>query len=168
LLKLLVGRHQPDAGSIEWGHETHLGYFAQDHKDLLDDPKLTPLEFAWGACPQEGTAFVRGRLGRVLFSGEDVETSAVALSGGEAARLIFCRMMVERPNVLLLEEPTNHLDLEAIEALVEALEAFEGTLLFVSHDRWFVSELATRVVELTPDGLNDFKGTFQEYLDRSS
>ncbi len=166
LLKLLVDRLEPNAGRIAWGHETHLGYFAQDHKDLLTDPKLTPLEFVWEACPAEGTAFVRGRLGRMLFSGDEVDKSVAALSGGEGARLIFCRMMVESPNVLLLDEPTNHLDLEAIEALVGALMEFEGTLLFVSHDRWFVSQLATRVIEVTKDGLNDFQGTFAEYLEQ--
>ncbi len=166
LLKLLVDRLEPNAGRITWGHETHLGYFAQDHKDLLTDPKLTPLEFVWEACPAEGTAFVRGRLGRMLFSGDEVDKSVAALSGGEGARLIFCRMMVESPNVLLLDEPTNHLDLEAIEALVRALMEFEGTLLFVSHDRWFVSQLATRVIEVTKDGLNDFQGTFAEYLEQ--
>ncbi len=164
LLKLLVDRLAPDAGSVSWGHETHLGYFAQDHKDLLTDPKLTPLDFVWNVCPGEGTSFVRGRLGRMLFSGDEVDKSVAALSGGEGARLIFCRMMVEKPNVLLLDEPTNHLDLEAIEALVQALKEFDGTLLFVSHDRWFVSQLATRVIEVTKEGLNDCPGNFDEYL----
>ena len=101
---------------------------------------------------------MRGQLGRVLFSGDDVEKTVGTLSGGEAARLVFCRIMVEKPNVLVLDEPTNHLDLEAIEALVEALKAFEGTLLFVSHDRWFVSALATRILEVTPTGFRDFPG----------
>lgn len=164
LLKILVGKLVEDAGGVKWGHETHLGYFAQDHKDLLDDPKKTPLDFVWDVCPAEGTSFVRGQLGRVLFSGDEVEKAVTTLSGGEAARLIFCRLMVERPNVLVLDEPTNHLDIEAIEALLEALQKFEGTLLFVSHDRWFVSELATRVVEIKEDGLTDFRGTFDEYL----
>jgi len=102
----------------------------------------------------------------VLFSGDDVEKKVGSLSGGEAARLIFCRIIAERPNVLVLDEPTNHLDLEAIAALVDGLRAFEGTVLFVSHDRWFVSELATRILEVTPDGLRDFPGTYAEYLQR--
>jgi ABC-type multidrug transport system ATPase subunit len=120
----------------------------------------------WGSCPKEGTSFVRGHLGRMLFSGEDVTKKVGSLSGGEAARLIFCRIVVEKPNLLILDEPTNHLDLEAIAALVEGLKKFEGTVLFVSHDRWFVSELATRVLEVTPDGPRDFPGTYQEYLER--
>jgi ABC-type multidrug transport system ATPase subunit len=110
---------------------------------------------------------VRGQLGRVLFSGDDVNKKVGALSGGEAARLVFCRIMVEKPNVLVLDEPTNHLDLEAIEALVEALKAFEeGTLIFVSHDRAFVSALATRILEVTPQGFRDFPGSYDEYLER--
>ena len=110
--------------------------------------------------------FVRGQLGRVLFSGEDVDKPIGALSGGEAARLVFCRIIVEQPNVLVLDEPTNHLDLEAIAALVDGLKAFEGTVLFVSHDRWFVSELATRILEVTAEGPRDFPGTYGEYLER--
>jgi ABC-type multidrug transport system ATPase subunit len=102
----------------------------------------------------------------MLFSGDSVEKSVASLSGGEGARLIFCRMLVERPNVLVLDEPTNHLDLESIDALVQALLKFEGTLIFVSHDRWFVSRLATHILELTPEGVNDFPGTYDEYLQR--
>jgi len=101
----------------------------------------------------------------VLFSGDDVKKPLGALSGGEAARLVFCRRSVEKPNVLVLDEPTNHLDLEAIEALVEGLKAFDGTLIFVSHDRWFVSQLATRIVEISEDGIEDFTGTYDEYLE---
>jgi len=100
----------------------------------------------------------------VLFSRDEVEKKVASLSGGEAARLLFARLGVEKPNVLVLDEPTNHLDLEAIEALVEALAAFDGTLLFVSHDRWFVSRLATRIVEITEHGLNDYHGSYDDYL----
>jgi len=100
----------------------------------------------------------------VLFSGPDVGKRVALLSGGEAARLIFALLAVRRPNVLVLDEPTNHLDLEAIHALCEALKAYTGTVVFVSHDRWFVSELATRVVELTPEGPRDFPGTYADYL----
>jgi ABC-type multidrug transport system ATPase subunit len=114
----------------------------------------------------EGTSYVRGQLGRVLFSGDDVEKTIGSLSGGEAARLIFSRLIVEKPNLLVLDEPTNHLDLEAIGALVDGLKAFEGTLLFVSHDRWFVSELASRILEVTTNGPRDFPGTYAEYLER--
>jgi ABC-type glutathione transport system ATPase component len=102
----------------------------------------------------------------VLFSGADVDKRVALLSGGEAARLIFGLLAVQKPNVLVLDEPTNHLDLEAIHALGDALKAFTGTVIFVSHDRWFVSELATRVVEITPAGPRDFPGTYAEYLER--
>jgi ABC-type multidrug transport system ATPase subunit len=125
---------------------------------------MTPIDYVWEACPGEGTATVRGALGRLLFSGEDVTKRVGALSGGEAARLIFCRIIVEKPNFLILDEPTNHLDLEAIAALVEGLAAFPGTVVFVSHDRSFVSALATRVLEVTKEGLRDFPGTYAEYL----
>ncbi len=166
LLKALVGKLQADSGKFEWGHEAALGYFPQDHKDLLVDPALTPLSFVWDACPAEPTTYVRGQLGRMLFSGKDVEKSVSILSGGEAARVIFARLSVERPNVLILDEPTNHLDLETIDALSDALTAYEGTLLFVSHDRYFVSRIATRIIELRADGFSDFPGSYDEYLAR--
>jgi ATPase subunit of ABC transporter with duplicated ATPase domains len=166
LLKIVVGRLEPDAGEVRFGHEVRLGYFAQDHREVLVDPNQTALDFMWAARPKEGTAFVRGYLGRVLFSGDDVQKRVASLSGGEAARLVFGRLMAEQPNVLVLDEPTNHLDLEAIHALVGALRAYEGTVLFVSHDRWFVSQLATRILEVTPTGPRDFPGTYDEYLAR--
>ncbi len=164
LLKILVGQLTADAGKVEWGHETKVGYFAQDHAELLDDVRMTPLNFVWNACPEEGTSYVRGMLGRALFSGDEVEKSVTALSGGESARLIFCRLMVQKPNVLVLDEPTNHLDLESIEALIAALNKYDGTVIFVSHDRWFVSQLATRVFEVRADGFTDYAGTYQEFL----
>lgn len=167
LLKILADTIRADRGTFEWGVHAKVGYFAQDHHDLLADPKLTPLHFVWDAVPAESTSYVRGQLGRLLFSGDEVEKPVGNLSGGEAARLIFARLAVEKPNILLLDEPTNHLDLESIDALAAALKKFEGTLLFVSHDRWFVSELADRILELKPAGLTDFRGTYDEYLDRA-
>jgi len=166
LLKIAVEQLAADAGRVRWGHEARPGYFPQDHREVLVDGEATPLEIISEACPGESPTYVRGQLGRVLFSGEEAEKKVRLLSGGECARLIFALLSVARPNVLVLDEPTNHLDLEAIHALVAALKQFEGTLIFVSHDRWFVSELATRIVELTPRGPNDFPGTFAEYLAR--
>lgn len=166
LLKILVGQLRADQGQAEWGHETRVGYFAQDHAELLHDSRLTPLNFVWDACPDEGTSYVRGMLGRALFSGDEVEKSVTSLSGGEAARLIFCRLMVQKPNVLVLDEPTNHLDLEAIDALVNALQKYDGTVVFVSHDRWFVSRLATRIFEIRADGFTDYADTYDEFLRR--
>jgi len=166
LLRVAVERLDPDAGQVKWGHETRVGYFPQDHREVLSDADTTPLGALEAACPGESPTFVRGQLGRVLFSGDDVDKRVALLSGGEAARLIFALLAVERPNVLVLDEPTNHLDLESIHALIDAVKAFTGTVLFVSHDRWFVSALATRVIELTPAGPRDFPGTYAEYLER--
>ncbi len=164
LLKIAVKRLGADEGEAKWGYEARSGYFAQDHADLLTDPKATPLALMQAACPTEPEFAVRGRLGRVLFSGGDVTKRIGTLSGGEAARVVFARIMAERANVLVLDEPTNHLDIESIEALTIGLKAYEGTLLFVSHDRAFVSSLATRIVEVTEDGFRDRPGTYADYL----
>jgi ATPase subunit of ABC transporter with duplicated ATPase domains len=165
LLKIAVGALGPEAGKVIWGHETKVGYFAQDHHEALAEPEATPLDVMWEAAPKAETSWVRGQLGRVLFSGDDVHKKVKTLSGGEAARLVFGRIMAQKPNVLVLDEPTNHLDLESIEALVAGLAAFEeGTILFVSHDRAFVSALATRILEVTANGFRDYPGTYDDYL----
>jgi ATPase subunit of ABC transporter with duplicated ATPase domains len=164
LLRIAVERLAADVGSVKWGHEVRVGYFPQDHREVLEDADATPLGILTELCVGESPTYVRGQLGRVLFSGEEVDKRVGSLSGGEAARLIFAILAVQKPNVLVLDEPTNHLDLEAIHALVDAVKAYGGTVIFVSHDRWFVSQLATRIVEITADGLRDFKGTYAEYL----
>jgi ATPase subunit of ABC transporter with duplicated ATPase domains len=164
LLKIAIGLLEPDAGEVEWGYETHPGYFAQDHQEQFDDLTRTAEEWIWDFCPDKNIGWVRGRLALMLFSGDDPKKRLENLSGGEAARLIFSRLGMETPNVLVLDEPTNHLDLEAIEALVEGLKDYEGTLIFVSHDRWFVGALATRIVEIKPDGIRDYPGSYEEYV----
>jgi ATPase subunit of ABC transporter with duplicated ATPase domains len=164
LLRIVMGRLEADSGSTEWGHQVFPGYFAQDHRELLSGTTGTVESWLAAASPGQTVGWVRAQLGKVLFSGDEVEKKLASLSGGEAARLIFARLAVEQPNVLVLDEPTNHLDLEAIEALVGALQAFDGTLIFVAHDRWFVSQLATRILEITADGLNDYPGTYDEYI----
>lgn len=164
LLKILVDEIDADAGAIEWGHETHPGYFAQDHHEQLDGETITAQQWLRNHFPALTTTYLRGAMGLVLFSGDEAEKPLSALSGGEAARLNFCRLSLEKPNVLILDEPTNHLDLESIEALVDGLKAFDGTLIFVSHDRWFVGELADRIIEITRTGLSDYRGTYQEYV----
>jgi ATPase subunit of ABC transporter with duplicated ATPase domains len=164
LLKIAIGEVEPDAGEAQWGYETYTGYFAQDHHQQLTNEKQTVEASLWELCPGETIGFVRSRLALVLFSREEVEKRLGSLSGGEAARLLFARLSVQEPNILILDEPTNHLDLEAIEALVAALKEYEGTLIFVSHDRWFVSELADHIVEITPQGLQRFEGTYEEYV----
>jgi len=166
LLKIAMGEVAADAGSVTWGYETHPGYVAQDHREQLAASSQTLESWLASACPAESIGFVRGHLGAVLFSGDDADKKLLALSGGEAARLIFARQVIEKPNVLVLDEPTNHLDLEGIEALVVALKSYPGTLVFVSHDRWLVGELATRIIEITTQGINDFPGTYAEYLER--
>ncbi len=184
LLKIVVGRLEADEGSVEWGYETWPGYFAQDPKDHLagggaaggrtagagggamaGPPERRTAE-AWISdyCEGKGTGFARGKMGMVLFTGDDADKRLGALSGGESARLVLCSLMIRAPNVLILDEPTNHLDLESIEALVQGLKHFAGTLVFVSHDRWFVGRLANRIVEITEDGMRDYRGTYEEYV----
>jgi ATPase subunit of ABC transporter with duplicated ATPase domains len=164
LLKIAVGDTKADAGEVEWGYETRPGYFAQDHHEQIEDSPRTVEQWLWDYCPGKDRGFVRGHLGMMLFSGDDGEKPLSALSGGEAARLVLSRLALEQPNVLVLDEPTNHLDLESIEALVAGLQRYEGTLILVSHDRWFVRQLATRVVEISATGIRDYLGTYEEYV----
>ena len=164
LLKIAMGDLAPDAGEVEWGYETHPGYFAQDHQEQFDSPNNTGEAWIWSFCQDQGIGFVRGHMAMMLFSGDDVHKRLGSLSGGEAARLIFTRLAIAKPNVLVLDEPTNHLDLESIEALVEGLKRYQGTLIIVSHDRWFIGQLATRVIEIKPDEVRDYHGTYDEYV----
>ena len=164
LLKIAMGELAADAGETEWGYEAHPGYFAQDHREKLSPPNQTAEAWVWECCQDQGFGFVRGQMARMLFSGDEGEKRLSALSGGEAARLVFCRLAIAQPNVLVLDEPTNHLDLESIEALVAALKDYPGTLLIVSHDRWFISQLATRIVEIKPGEILDFRGTYEDYV----
>ena len=164
LLKIIMGELEADRGEAEWGYETHPAYFAQDHRDQFDPPHNTAEGWVWDSCPDRDIGYVRARMALMLFSGDDSKKRLSALSGGEAARLVFTRLSIARPNVLVLDEPTNHLDLESIEALVEGLKAFPGTLILVSHDRWFVSRLATRIVEIKPEEIRDYHGTYEEYV----
>jgi ATPase subunit of ABC transporter with duplicated ATPase domains len=164
LLKIAMGEVAPDSGEVEWGYETYPGYFAQDHHEDLAKEEMTVEQWTTQFCPDKGIGYVRGELALMLFSGDDPKKQLRALSGGEAARLVFTRLAIEKPNVLVLDEPTNHLDLESIEALVEGLKTYEGTLIFVSHDRWFIGQLATRIVDIEPSGVTDYQGTYEEYV----
>ena len=164
LLKIMIGDLEPDGGEVAWGYETHPGYFAQDHRELIAGSKEILQDWLWNHCPGESIGFVRNQLAKVLFTKDEAAKKVRNLSGGEAARMIFARLAVTEPNVLVLDEPTNHLDLEGIEALSDALAEYDGSIIFVSHDRWFVSRLASRIIEIRPDGIEDFVGTYAEYL----
>ena len=152
-----------DGGKVVWGHEVAVGYFAQDHTDSIAKD-TTAIAWLHQFDEQASQEELRGLLGQMLFSGEDALKPTAALSGGEAARLIFCRLMLQKPNFLVLDEPTNHLDLESINALNIALQRYEGTVLLVTHDHDVIEEVATRIWHLTGGQIEDFKGTYEEYL----
>ena len=165
LIKVLAGLLPYDEGEITWGHECHVGYFAQNHKELI--PSGTNVyDWLYSHTPKEKVTTIRTVLGQVLFSGDDTLKKTDVLSGGEAARLVFALLMLKQHNILLLDEPTNHLDLEAIEALITALTEFPGTIIFVSHNRFFVNRLATAVLELTFAGYTFYPGNYDDYLAR--
>jgi ATPase subunit of ABC transporter with duplicated ATPase domains len=151
-----------DAGLVVWGHEVAVGYFAQDHSDSIRGG-TTVIEWLHEFDPQASQEELRGLLGQMLFSGEDATKRTDALSGGEAARLIFCRIMLQKPNVLVLDEPTNHLDLESINALNIALQKYAGTVLLVTHDHDLIDEVATRIWHFEDGRIEDFKGPYEEY-----
>jgi ATPase subunit of ABC transporter with duplicated ATPase domains len=162
LLRCLDEDLAPDSGEVKWAEAATIGYFAQDHShDFESDVTLYDWIAPW---TKGGEQIIRGTLGRMLFSNDDIQKSVKVLSGGEQARMLFGKLTLLHNNVLLMDEPTNHLDMESIESLNLALENYPGTLIFVSHDREFVSSLATRILEMTPDGVIDFKGSYEEYL----
>jgi ATPase subunit of ABC transporter with duplicated ATPase domains len=152
-----------DAGQVIWGHNVAAGYFAQDHSESIIKGTTT-IEWLHQWKPQATQEELRGLLGQMLFSGEEALKPTRALSGGEAARLIFCRLMLQRPNVLILDEPTNHLDLESINALNISLQRYDGTVLFVTHDYDVIDEVASRIWHFHSGKIEDFKGTYAEYL----
>jgi ATPase subunit of ABC transporter with duplicated ATPase domains len=150
-----------DGGVIEWGHEVQVGYFAQDHRATIQ-PGLTVFDWLQQFDPTAGNEELRGLLGQMLFKSDEGLKPTAALSGGEAARLIFCRLMLQKPNVLLLDEPTNHLDLESINALNFSLQKYPGTLFLVTHDHDLLEETATRIWRVSASGVEDFKGAYEE------
>jgi ATPase subunit of ABC transporter with duplicated ATPase domains len=170
LLKLLVGELKPVEGSIKWAEKACPGYYAQDHAaEFSGGISLTEwIADHARASVNEGDdleTLIRGTLGRLLFSGDEQKKPVNVISGGEQGRMLFGKLMLQAPNVLIMDEPTNHLDMESIEALNTALDLFKGTLIFVSHDREFVSSLASRIFEIKLDGsLTDYQGTYEEYL----
>ncbi|WP_038383762.1 ABC-F family ATP-binding cassette domain-containing protein [Bradyrhizobium elkanii] len=166
LLKLVAGSTEPDDGAVAVGGSVKMGYFAQHAMDLLDGER-TVFQSLEDAFPQAGQGSLRALAGCFGFSGDDVEKKCRVLSGGEKARLVMAKMLFDPPNFLVLDEPTNHLDLATKEMLINALAEFEGTMLFVSHDRHFLAALSNRVLELTPDGIHQYGGGYTEYVART-
>ena len=163
LLKILMNELNYNSGEYKWGENIRFGYFAQNHKEQMPEDETV---YGWlqSNFPSENVGTVRKSLGRMLFSDDDAEKLTGRLSGGETARLIFSKLTMIETNVLILDEPTNHLDLESIEALGDALNKFQGTIIFVSHDRYFVDAVADVIFEITPTGYNRYLGSYSEYL----
>ncbi len=162
LLNIIMGRIAADKGTYAWGYETHTGYFAQEHSHMKHE---TTSLYDWLVAHTNisNIQTIRGALGAALFSAEAVEKLVNVLSGGEVSRLLLAQLMLLKPNVLILDEPTNHLDIESRAELARALQEYPGTLIFVSHDRHFVSQIATRIISLSPTGLFSFDGSYAEY-----
>lgn len=164
LVKTLVGELPATAGEIKWSENASIGYYAQDHDQLFKND-MTLLEWMsqWGGA-EDDEQVIRGTLGRLLFSGNMIDKKVHVLSGGEKGRMLFGKLILQRPNILVMDEPTNHMDMESIESLNMALEQYDGTLIFVSHDREFVSSLATRIFDMQANRITDFSGSYDDYL----
>jgi ATPase subunit of ABC transporter with duplicated ATPase domains len=163
-LKCLVGDTELTSGKVKWSENVNIGYYAQDHAaDFSEDLSLLDWMSQW---KQEGDdeQAIRAVLGRLLFSQKEIGKSVKVLSGGEQGRMLFGKLMLQKPNVLIMDEPTNHLDMESIESLNQALENYPGTVIFVSHDREFVSSIATRVLVMSRQGIEDYRGDYESYL----
>ncbi|WP_201830679.1 ABC-F family ATP-binding cassette domain-containing protein [Microvirga zambiensis] len=166
LLKLVAGSTAPDEGAVAIGASVKMGYFAQHAMEVLEGDR-TVFEFLEDSFPQAGQGSLRTLAGCFGFSGDDAEKKCRVLSGGEKARLVMAKMLYDPPNLLVLDEPTNHLDMATKEMLIDALSKYEGTMLFVSHDRHFLAALSNRVLELTPDGIHQYGGGYTEYVART-
>jgi ATPase subunit of ABC transporter with duplicated ATPase domains len=153
-----------NGGQVVWGHEVGVGYFAQDHTDSITKDNTTAIDWLWQFDPSANQQELRGLMGQMLFSGDDALKPTRALSGGECARLIFCRLMLQKPNFLVLDEPTNHLDLESINALNISLQRYDGTVLLVTHDHDVIDEVATRIWHFRGGKIDDFKGPYEEFV----
>ena len=163
LLKLVAGASEPDNGTVARGPSVKMGYFAQHAMELLEGER-TVFQTLEDAFPQAGQAPLRALAGCFGFSGDEIEKKCRVLSGGEKARLVMALMLFDPPNLLVLDEPTNHLDMSTKEMLVKGLAGFDGTMLFVSHDRHFLAALSTRVLELGPTGPHTYGGGYTEYV----
>ena len=167
LVKILEGALPQDVGQVTFGHEVHTSYFSQDHHELLNK-HISVLDWLTERANGCNDQLIRKTLGQMLFVKDDVEKDILSLSGGEAARLLLASVMLESPNLLILDEPTNHMDLETIESLATALKRYPGTLVFVSHNRYFTNKIATRVLYFDPDhNVRDFKGGYKDFEDHT-
>ena len=167
LIKILAGETEQDSGTFKWGNTITYSYFPKDNNSFFENVHLNLLDWMRQYTTTDNTeTFLRGFLGRMLFSGDDVFKSACVLSGGERVRCMLARMMLYGSNVLILDQPTNHLDLESITALNNSLADFKGVVIFTSHDREFIQTIANRIIEIVPDGVIDHQGTYDEYLER--
>ncbi|MRN51604.1 ABC-F family ATP-binding cassette domain-containing protein [Paenibacillus monticola] len=164
LLQCMIGSREPSLGSVNWGTKVKIAYYDQEQTHL--NPRNTVLEELWSEYPMLEEARIRTILGNFLFSGEDVQKRIAALSGGEKARVSLSKLMLRGANMLILDEPTNHLDLVSREVLEAALMDFEGTLLFISHDRYFLNKMAERILELHPSGIDQYLGNYDDYVDK--
>ncbi|MBK0074079.1 ATP-binding cassette domain-containing protein [Bacillus sp. S56] len=166
LFKILMGEMEPDSGSFKWGVTTSQSYFPRDNSKYFENSDYNLVEWLRQFSPQdESESFLRGFLGRMLFSGEEVKKNVSVLSGGEKVRCMLSKMMLSGANVITLDDPTNHLDLESITALNNGLIAFKGTILFTSHDHQFMQTIANRIIEVTPNGVIDKEATYDEFLE---
>src|SRR4051812_38044851 len=164
-VRSVLGELEPDSGKATWGHEAQIGYMPQDVKPIIPT-NTTCFDYLHDIDPSAGNEEIRGLLGRMLFRGDEGMKPTRALSGGEAVRLLFCKLMLVKPNVLILDEPTNHLDLESISALGEGLQNYPGTVLFVAHDRDLIDTVATRILAFHHSGLEDFAGDYETFLEK--
>ena len=165
LFKILTGEEEPDTGTFKWGVTTSVSYLPKDNNNYFEGLEINLVDWLRQYSTDKTETFIRGFLGRMLFSGEEVLKSASVLSGGEKVRCMLSRMMIANSNVLVMDDPTNHLDLESITALNEGLIRFSGSMLFSSHDHQFISSIANRIIEITPGGIMDRMMEFDEYLE---
>jgi ATPase subunit of ABC transporter with duplicated ATPase domains len=164
LFKILMGEIVPDEGKLQWGVTTTQSYFPKDNTSFFEDGDVTIIEWLEEYSKDKTVTYLRGFLGRMLFSGDDVYKHVGILSGGEKVRCMLSRMMMSNANVLVLDQPTNHLDLESITALNNGLVDFKGIVLFSSHDHQFIQTIANRIIEFTPKGVKDKMMTYDEYV----
>ena len=165
LFKILMEEEQPDAGFFKWGSTASVSYFPQDNSEFFNGCKMSILDWIRQYSKDETETYLRGFLGRMLFSGDDIFKSVDVLSGGEKVRCMFSRMMLFQSNVLILDRPTNHLDLESITAVNNGLSDFKGNILFASHDHEIVQTVANRIIEISDKGCYDRQGTYEEYVE---